>query len=301
MRYYGIKQLYPRLRFLGVKLRAVLSNSRPFTLLLPLVGGYFVVQTSLGHWTIPTPDPLKTALALLALMMVNAGGNNVNAIFDVEIDRVNKPYRPIPSGLLSRTEAGVVAAKLFLLALAKAYFVNTTFFLLLTVLVLATIFYSAPPLRLKQFLWTNNIHQAFIRGVLGVLAAWSIFSPLTIQTVAMASVMFFLILPSQASKDFGDVAGDTEFRIRTLPVIYGPSKAILYMKLLLLMPFVLVLAWTWAGVFPIWTLTFMFLAPITWVFVHSLMTPSQKLENTKGWALFYGLMLASLGIFSLVL
>jgi geranylgeranylglycerol-phosphate geranylgeranyltransferase len=34
--------------------------------------------------------------------LIDAGGNIINDFFDVEIDKINKPKRPIPSGLISR-------------------------------------------------------------------------------------------------------------------------------------------------------------------------------------------------------
>lgn len=301
MRFYGIKHLYPRLGFLGRKLRAVLANSRPFTLLLPLVGGYFVIQTSLTHWVFPTPDPLKTLAALTALLLINAFGNNINAIYDVEIDRVNKPYRPIPAGILSTTETWGASLVMLILALGLSSLVGWVFYSLVNLLGFLTYVYSKPPLRLKRLLWINNIHQAFIRGILGVLAAWSIYAPITLQALGLAGVLFLLILAAQSSKDFVDVEGDRRFGIRTLPVVYGTQKTIQYMADLMSLPFLLSTLLILVGVFPVTAGTFVILVPVALVFLRSLQKPSQTLENSRGWALFYGMMLATLGIFSLVL
>ncbi len=301
MKFYGIKKLYPRLSFLGLKLRAVLANSRPFTLLLPLVGGYFVIQASLTHWQFPTPNPLLTLAALLSLVLVNAGGNNLNAAYDADIDRLNKPYRPIPLGLLSRYQAHMTALGLFAGAFLLALFVGGVFNILFPFLLFFTWQYSAPPLRLKRFLWINNITQAFIRGVLGVLAAWSIYSGITLQAIGMSGVLFLLILSAQSSKDFADVEGDRKYGIRTLPVVYGIPRTIHYMADLISLPFFLTTALILAGVFPITAAALVILVPIALLFLRSLLRPSEKLENSRGWTLFYGMMLATLGIFSLVL
>ncbi|MFN3268502.1 MAG: UbiA family prenyltransferase, partial [Zestosphaera sp.] len=37
-------------------------------------------------------------IPLLAVGLVSSAGYVINDYFDIEVDKVNKPYRPIPSG-----------------------------------------------------------------------------------------------------------------------------------------------------------------------------------------------------------
>src|SRR4029079_1899125 len=54
---------------------------------------------------------------------LNAGNNALNQIYDLEIDRVNKPKRPIPSGRLSVAEAWRFSVVTYLASLVLAWLV----------------------------------------------------------------------------------------------------------------------------------------------------------------------------------
>lgn len=296
---YGIKFAYPRLP-LSVKTRAFIQNSRPLTLLLPLAGGYFVIQASLQHLMLQTPNLMKTLLALLALIFVNAGGNNLNSIFDVEIDAINKPYRPIPRGILTKREVGLFSGILLLSAVSLSLLVNPTFQMFVAALIMLTIIYSAPPVRLKRMLWINNVSQAVARGVLGVLAAWSVYSPITRGAVAMSLVLFSLILWSQSSKDIADLSGDRAFGVKTLPVVYGIPATYRIMMCMVPIPFVTTTILVYLGWLPMGSLSILLLFPLA-AYIPRGTTQLNRTENTMGWLAFYGATIGFLLIFSLIL
>jgi geranylgeranylglycerol-phosphate geranylgeranyltransferase len=49
--------------------------------------------------------PLSLVEALLVVSLVAAGGYSINDVYDLEIDRINKPDRPLPSGAISLRRA----------------------------------------------------------------------------------------------------------------------------------------------------------------------------------------------------
>ena len=294
--YYGIKKAYPRLP-LSTKIRAVIQNSRPLTLMLPLVGGYFVIQASLPHLILLTPNLLTTLLALLALVFVNAGGNNLNSIFDVEIDAINKPYRPIPRAILSRKEVGLFSGILLVSAVSVSLFVNPTFQMLAITLIMLTIIYSTPPIRLKRRLWINNVSQAVARGVLGVLTAWSVFSPITKEAIGMSLVLFSFILWAQSSKDIADLTGDKAFGVKTLPVAYGISGTYRIMSYMASLPFATTSILVFLKWLPTQSLLTLLLFPLV-LYIPRGTTQISTHENTIGWICFYLSMLLFLLVFS---
>jgi len=299
--YKGIKRGYPRIKLPG-KTVALLQNSRPFTLLLPLLGGYFVMQASLPAFTVPTPNPVKTWLALLSLVLIYMGGNNFNSIFDIEVDRVNKPYRPLPRGALTVREVSLFTLATYILAALISLTVNSLFSLLAASLILSTVVYSMPPARLKARLWINNVSQAFMRGVLGVLAAWSVHSPLTPQAFAVSAVMFTFILPAQTSKDFGrEMVGDRKFGVKTLPVVYGVDGARKLMTIMMPAPFIVLSFLVYVRVLPLETLWMTILMPVAVWIPEGVSVESNLIENQFGWAAFYACMVAFLLFFALVM
>lgn len=301
-RWHGIKKYYPLLHFLPIKLRAYVVNSRPLTLALPLVGGFFIIHASVPGLSFFTLDPLKIILALLVLALINAGGNNINAAFDYRIDEINKPYRPIPRGLITIKESVWFGSILVSVAVLLSLIVNPLFVLLVCVLAAATILYSAPPFRFKTKLWINNGWQALTRGVIGVLAAWSVYGGVNLQTAAISATLFMFILAAQTSKDFPDVKGDGGFGVRTLPVVYGPEAAAKIVKLMLPGPFVVLLLTIVLGMLPMTGLVLLILAiPTAYLAKNLRNIENLRVENNRSWVTFYICMLGFLVGFSLIL
>jgi 4-hydroxybenzoate polyprenyltransferase and related prenyltransferases len=293
----GIRYNYPRVP-LSERIKAMVANARPYTLILPLFGGWFVIQASLGRLMIPTPDPALTIAALLSLMLINAAGNYWNSIYDLEIDRINKPYRPLPSGRLTVREARIIAVALTWAALALAALVGRIFLALASAAMLLTFLYSAPVVRLKSRLWINNVTQAAIRGVLGPLAAWTVYSSLNARILAVAAVMFVLITAGQSVKDIPDVRGDAAFGIRTLPVVYGVPFTYRVVAAGAALDAALIAALSLMGMLP-WGVLIVY-APLAASLVYFTLHPRSTItENQLSWTIFYLTMVGVLFGFTL--
>src|ERR1035437_9582359 len=103
------------------KAALLLEFSRPFTLVAPALGFLSGAATAYGAapreiWHADLiAFPLVGALMAAAL---NAASNALNQIYDLDIDRVNKPKRPLTSGRLSMGQAWLFTAISYALALA---------------------------------------------------------------------------------------------------------------------------------------------------------------------------------------
>ena len=76
-------------------------------------------------------DILRLALmAGIVGVLIDAGANVINDFFDVEIDRINKPHRPIPSGLVSKRFALFIYFVCTILGLLVASFLNKMAFMI---------------------------------------------------------------------------------------------------------------------------------------------------------------------------
>ena len=109
--------------------------------------------------------------------LLNAGNNALNQIYDLEIDRVNKPKRPLPSGRLTIAEVWWFTNITYALALVLAWLVapkgRHECFWLVAVAVVCTYLYSVPPFRTKRLGIWANVTIAIPRGVLLKVAGWS--------------------------------------------------------------------------------------------------------------------------------
>lgn len=217
----------------------VLRLVRPFTLLAPVVGavsGSAVAAFALGvAW-----PPLAVTLAALSAAAATGASNAWNQVFDVEVDRTNKPDRPLPAGRLSVRAAQVIGDLFAAVSLALAAVVSPYFLACVSVGVLGTWIYSAPPLRAKRFTWGALFTIAVPRGLLVPVAGWAVVAtPLRADPWALGAIAFLYVFGAAATKDFSDVPGDRAHGCRTLPVVLGPRRAVRIVSPFLVFPFLL--------------------------------------------------------------
>ncbi len=99
----------------------LLEFSRPFTLVAPALG--FLSGAATAYGAVPR-EAWHPALGLFpfigALMaaVLNAASNALNQIYDLDIDRVNKPKRPLTSGRLTMRDAWAFTCVAYAAALA---------------------------------------------------------------------------------------------------------------------------------------------------------------------------------------
>ena len=73
--------------------------------------GYLIAT---GTLTVPS------LLLAVIVALITAGGNVINDIFDIDIDRINRPDRPLPAGKISPGAAKTYALALFLSGIVLA-------------------------------------------------------------------------------------------------------------------------------------------------------------------------------------
>jgi len=229
-------------------MNAYLELGRPFTLIAPALGFVSGAITAIGA---APYEPWRAELVVFPLIgalmaaVLNAGNNALNQIYDLEIDRINKPKRPLPSGRLTTKQAWVFTVVTYMLALVLAWLVapggrNECFWLVL-VAVLCTFIYSMPPLRTKQRGMWANITIAIPRGVLLKVAGWSAVKTI-VSTEAwyIGGIFGLFLLGATTTKDFADMEGDRIGGCRTLPIQYGVARAAWMISPSFVIPFLLI-------------------------------------------------------------
>lgn len=222
-----------------MRVATLLALARPFTLIAPVVGAGCGAFTAAAALDVSVPWD-RVALALGSACAATGASNAWNQAFDADIDRVNKPFRPIPAGACTVRAAMRVGDVLALLALALGALVSVGFLACVAAGVLGTWAYSAPPLRTKRLTWGALLTIAIPRGLLVPVAGWAVVGdPLVLEPWALGAVMGLFVFGAAATKDFADVAGDRAHGCRTLPVAWGERRAALFIAPFLWVPFVL--------------------------------------------------------------
>lgn len=231
-------------------LAGYLRLARPFTLLAPALG---MASGGIVGYFAEGPKPLIGAdfltvllLGTLAAALLNAASNSLNQIFDHDIDRINKPGRPLCTGDVSVTGALVFtvvtgAAALVLAAVVSTLTLHWGTLALFAAAALFSVAYSVPPARMKARGWWANLTVALPRGTLLKVAGWSLAqSILSWEAWFIGLVMGLFLVGATTTKDFADVRGDAAYGVKTLPVAHGPAKAARMVAPFLALPFLLI-------------------------------------------------------------
>jgi len=229
--------------YYGTVCRPLLELCRPFTLLAPFVG--FLSAAVMAGRAFP---PGSAYLGAISAMLLNAASNGLNQVFDIDIDRVNKPARPLPSARLTKRQAGAAVVLLYIMSVALAALVNWTFLLIVLFTAFVTFAYSAPPLRTKRVFWLANLTIAIPRGLLLIVAGWASVAEVDSAEPWFIGLVFGLfVLGAASTKDFADMEGDSAFGCMTLPIVIGVRRAAWVVASSLVLPFLLIPAGVAAG------------------------------------------------------
>ena len=200
---------------------------------IPLIWGVICGAAASGNFT----WSLNNLLASLSCMLMSgpllAGyTQTINDFFDREIDAINEPNRPIPSGAISIKQVKVQIWVLLILGLIVAYlldlYANHSFpsvFLLALGGSFISYIYSAPPLKLKQNGWLGNYALGASYIALPWWAGQALFGKLTIITALLTLAYSLSGLGIAVINDFKSVEGDSKLGLNSLPVIFGIKKA----------------------------------------------------------------------------
>ncbi|HED31794.1 MAG TPA: bacteriochlorophyll c synthase [Prosthecochloris aestuarii] len=198
---------------------------------------------------------LLLALFLMYGPLGTGFSQTINDYYDLELDRVNEPTRPIPSGRLTEKEALLNSITVCLLALGigivLGLYVGGTRGLIITSsiaagLVIAYI-YSAPPLKLKKNIFTSAPAVGFSYSFITFLSANAVFSEIRPEAVWLAVLNFFMAIALIIMNDFKSAKGDEESGLKSLTVMIGAKNTFLVAFVIIDMVFA-VFAWltfTW--------------------------------------------------------
>lgn len=165
---------------------------------------------------------LTKILPALSIALLAVSANALNNVFDLKIDKINKPERVLASGRISLQEAWLISVSLYFISFIFSFWSGVLFFIFYIILFLLTVFYSIPPFRFKNHWMSAGTTLALARGLLLVLSAWSIWGKgFNLLSFWIGLVFFVLVFAASIAKDISDIEGDKQQRVKTIAVVYG--------------------------------------------------------------------------------
>jgi chlorophyll synthase len=200
---------------------------------IPLIWGVVCGAASSGNYTWTLENVLiAAACMLLSGPLLTGYTQTLNDFYDREIDAINEPYRPIPSGAISIPQVVVQILVLLVAGVAVAYGLDRWAghpFPTITLLALGgsllSYIYSAPPLKLKQNGWLGNYALGASYIALPWWAGHALFGELNLTIVALTLFYSLAGLGIAIVNDFKSVEGDRQLGLQSLPVMFGVTTA----------------------------------------------------------------------------
>ena len=213
----------------GIDLKAFLSIIRPQNC---FIGGLTVIAGiaiafqlnpigSIGDYG------LMFLFAYVTYFLVAAGGNVVNDIFDIEIDKINRPHRALPSGRMTIRQAWIYVGGLSVLGVIFAILNGLLGALIVVVFLVVGYAYAA---KVKGLGIAGNFMVAFSFAFGVIYGSFVYGESISAIGIPVPSWLFFMtafmILQARETiKGAEDVEGDALRNVRTIARKYGYNVA----------------------------------------------------------------------------
>lgn len=189
-----------------------------------IVGGTFVYASGTPVSWVPV------IVAGLVAAIITGAGNALNDYFDYEIDKINRPDRPIPSGRISRSDVFMLSIVLFFIGLGASKYINEYCLSIAFINSIILILYARYS---KRVLFISNLSISFLVSSLFMFGVAATIQPgvdiVGIEEIILVAVVstcsFGMTLSREIIKDIEDIKGDMENYAKTLPIEIGEKKA----------------------------------------------------------------------------
>ena len=204
--------------------------SRPHTIIgtsLSVLALYLISIATTGNDL--TLINLEQMLAvLLACVCGNVYIVGLNQLYDIEIDRINKPNLPLASGEFTPQQGqlivGVTGASALLIAGLSGHWLFAT----VAVSLLIGTAYSLPPIRLKQFPFWAAFCILTVRGIIVNIGLFLHYGDKlngreALNPYVWTLTLFILLFTVAIAifKDVPDLEGDKKYNITTFTIVLG--------------------------------------------------------------------------------
>lgn len=220
---------------LATRLKAHIELSDPITWVAPITmvfcGALASSPQTNGFQATNLMHLLLTVLAALMCGPFATGfSQSINDYYDRELDAINDPSRPIPSGRVTLTEArinwiglgvGTMAIALFL----ARYSLWMPVFGIISLILAAA--YSVPPVKFKQNFWFGPPAVGLGYVCLTWLVGHMLFGPLTWPSLLLALIASALAAGLIFLNDIKSVEGDRELGLKSLTVAVGVNQTLI--------------------------------------------------------------------------
>jgi geranylgeranylglycerol-phosphate geranylgeranyltransferase len=198
------------------KTKAIFLLTRPVNVLIAILS-VFVAAFITG-----TIQPIENVIiACISCGLIFAAANTINDYYDFQIDKINKPNRPLPSGLINPGTAFVVSIIEYTIGIILGGIISLNMFFMAAFFSALSFFYSA---HLKRTVLWGNLAVSLSTAAVFIYGGMAVRRP--IHTIIPAVFAFFYHFGREIIKDIQDMKGDSENAAKTFPLKFGITPAL---------------------------------------------------------------------------
>jgi 4-hydroxybenzoate polyprenyltransferase len=195
--------------------KALLSLTRPANL-VTAIADVLAGMAIAGYFLIPNPAPAPVGWLSLATVGLYGGGVVFNDVFDAELDAIERPERPIPSGIISKSTATGLGIFLLIIGIGGSFMVNQTAGLLSILIAAASLIYDRFG---KHHNWLGPVNMGLCRG-LNLLLGISIIPEQVMPWIWLGLVpIVYIAAITMISR--GEVHGSSSTTLRVAGLLYA--------------------------------------------------------------------------------
>lgn len=243
-----------------------------------MMGFAVVVGAALANPQFSSASWLILFYGFVTGFTLTAASMAINDYYDREIDAINEPERPIPSGLIAPREALTFAFILTALGIAAAYLTSILCSLMAAITWAVSVAYTTIGKRSGlpgNFLVGACVSIPFIYGSIAIV------DEIRLNVLIFASMAFLSATGREVNKGIVDIKGDEARNVKTLAVSCGEKNAAVaaaffYVFAVSLSPIPWVL-----GLVSIWFVPFVVVTDLGLLFSSFLLVRDYSRENAR--------------------
>ena len=198
---------------------AYLELARPLNGIIAFIsawlGGMFASQATIGNLV-----DIRLWLVSIAAFVMLAAGNAINDYCDYNIDQINRPRRPLPSGRIRRVHALIFAIIFVSIGIWLGTLINRNATGIAILVCLALMSYA---IWLKRLPFVGNLVVGGLTGLTFISGGVAIDA---VQGTLIPAIFAFLFTTArEIVKDLEDTEGDLKNSVKTLAIL-NPQLAI---------------------------------------------------------------------------
>lgn len=169
------------------------------------------------------PLVYEIILGFMVGFFVSTSALILNDYFDIEIDKINVPTRPLPSGIIKLSEVILLSVFTTFIGLAAAFFISYA------ALIVAAVFWIIGFLYNWKFKRTGlpgNLMVSSSVAVTFILGGIAVGKPWSAVVWCFGLIAFFVDLGEEIASDAMDMAGDAKINSRSIAISRGKESAL---------------------------------------------------------------------------